>query len=179
MLFFSPLWSWKFPHLTQQRCWWILVILGAWGEVHMMAECLLLSDMYLHFSTVKNLHFNCRMSRLTSVHVNISPKLEAWRPRTKDMPARYRGTQTERGRRRANIPTSWQKLTQAQMYLTNSPLLCMSKCEPDGSEQWGLARCLIVCGGYRRGTLELIRVEEQAFCRKAPNPSVTHHDTVI
>lgn len=86
---------------------------------------------------------------------------------------------TKRGRHRANIPTSWQKLTQAQMYLTNSPLLCVSKCEPDGSEQWGLARCLIVCGGYRRGTLELIRVEEQAFCRKAPNPSVTHHDTVI
>lgn len=58
-------------------------------------------------------------------------------------------------------------------------LLCMFKCEPDGSEQWGLARCLIVCGGYRRGTLELIRVEAQAFCREVPNPSVTHHDTVI
>lgn len=41
----------------------------------------------------KNLHFICLMLRLTSVHVNISPSLEAWRPRTKDMPARYAGTQ--------------------------------------------------------------------------------------
>lgn len=65
------------------------------------------------------------------------------------------------------------------MYLTNSLLLCMFKCEPDGSEQLGLARCLNVYGGYRRGTLELIRVEVQAFCRKASNPSVTHRDTVI
>lgn len=70
---------------------------------------------------------------------------------------------------RANIPTSWQKLTQAQMYLTNSPpLLCMFKCEPDGSEQWSLARCLIVCGGYRRGTLELIRVGGAGSLQKGP-----------
>lgn len=41
-------------------------------------------------------------------------------------------------------------------------LLCVFKCEPDGSEQWGLAS-LIVCGGYTQGTLELIRAEERAF----------------
>lgn len=41
----------------------------------------------------KNLHFIRHMSRLTSVHVNNSPNLEAWRPRTKDMPARCGGTQ--------------------------------------------------------------------------------------
>lgn len=146
---------------------------------HMMAQCLLSSgsDMYLHFST-ENLHFICHMSRLTSVHVNIFSILKFGDAHKRHACAIHWDT-TEWGRRRANIPTSWQKLTQAQMYLTNSPLLCMSKCEPDGSEQWGLARCLIVCGGYRRGTLELIRVEAQAFCRKAPNPSVTHHDTVI
>lgn len=147
------------------------------GDAHMMAQCLLLSDKYLHFSS-ENLHFICHMSRLTSVHVNIFSILKSGDMHKRHACAIHRDT-SERGRRRANIPTSWQKLTQAQMYLTNSPLLCMSKCEPDGSEQWGLARCLIVCGGYRRGTLELIRAEEQAFWRKAPNPSVTHHDTVI
>lgn len=57
-----------------------------------MAQCLLSSDTYLHFSADKNLLFICLMLRLTSVHVNISPNLEAWRPRTKDMPARYAGT---------------------------------------------------------------------------------------
>lgn len=42
-------------------------------------------------------------------------------------------------------------------------LLCVFKCEPDGGEQQGLARSLIVCGGYTQGTLELIRAEERAF----------------
>lgn len=138
---------------------------------------LLLSDEHLRLST-ENLHFVRHMPRLTSVRVNIFSILKLGDMHKRHACVIHRDT-TGEGRRRANIPTSWQKLTQAQMYLTNSPLLCMSKCEPDGSEQWGLARCLIVCGGYRRGTLELIRVEEQAFCRKAPNPSVTHHDTVI
>lgn len=122
----------------------------------------------IYISPPKNLHFVCHMPRLTSVHVNIFSILKSGDMHKRHACAMHRDTQPKRGRRRANIPTSWQKLTQAQMYLTNSPLLCMFKCEPDGSEQWGLARCLIVCGGYRRGTLELIRVEAQAFCRKAP-----------
>lgn len=133
----------------------------------------------IYVSPPRNLHFICHMSRLTSVHVNIPSRSWSLETAHKRHACAMRRDTSERGRRRANIPRSWQKLTQAQMYLTNSPLLCMSKCEPDGSEQWGLARCLIVCGGCRRGTLELIRVEEQDFCRKAPNPSVTHHDTVI
>lgn len=132
------------------------------------AECLLLLDMYPHFSTDKNLHFICRLLGLTSVHVKISPKYRSWETVHKRLACTIHGDTTKWGRCRANIPTSWQKLTQAQMYLTNSPLLCMSKCEPDGSEEWGLARSLIVCGSYRRGTLELIRAEEQPFNRKAP-----------
>lgn len=160
-----------------------MILVSVWRGAHThtnpMAQCLLSSgsDMYLHFST-ENLHFICHMPRLTSVHVNIFSVLKFG-----DMHKRHgceiHWDTSERGRHRANIPTSWQKLTQAQMYLTNSPLLCMFKCEPDGSEQWGLARCLIVCGGYRRGTLELIRLEALASCRKVPNPSVTHYDTVI
>lgn len=48
------------------------------------------------------------------------------------------------------------------------PLLWMSKCKPDGGEQRGLARCLVVCAVYRRGALWLIRAEAKAYCRKAP-----------
>lgn len=65
-------------------------------------------------------------------------------------------------------------------------LLCVFKCEPDGGEQQGLARSLIVCGGYTQGTLELIRAEERAFLtpekkkkKRQKKSSVAQQDTVI
>lgn len=70
----------------------------------MMSQCLLLSDKYLHFSA-GNLHFICHMPRLTSVHVNIFSMLKFG-----DMHKRHacaiHWDRGERGRRRANIPTS-------------------------------------------------------------------------
>ena len=108
------------------------------------------------------------MPRLTSVHVNIFPILKSGDVHKRHACAMRRDTSETRKRRRANIPTSWQKLTQAQMYLTNSPLLCMFKCEPDGSEQWGLARCLIVCGGYRRMNTRADKSGGAGFLQKGP-----------
>lgn len=151
--------------------------LGSSGR-RRMHDGLLSPVIWFWYVTTENLHFICHMPRLTSIHVNIFSIFKFWDMHKRHACAIHWDT-SKRKRRGANIPTSWQKLTQAQMYLTNSLLLCMFKCEPDGSEQRGLARCLNVYGGYRRGTLELIRVEVQAFCRKASNPSVTHRDTVI
>lgn len=83
--------------------------------------------------------------RLPLAEVNLSSHRHS--PLVKERTAERRvalGHKQTKGRG-ANIPTSWRRLTQAQMYLTNSPLLCMLKCEPDGGEQWGLATCLGVC----------------------------------
>ncbi len=75
-----------------------------YGDAHMMAQCLLLCDEYLHFS-YENLHFISHMPRLTSVRVNIFSIL-----RLGDIHKRHacaiHWDASGRGRRRANIPTS-------------------------------------------------------------------------
>lgn len=127
------------------------------------------------------------MSRLTSVHVNIPlplPEPGDGSQKTSLCDAAATASSSfSRRRRRANTPRSWQKLTQAQMYLTNSRLpstqpppllLCMSKCEPDGSEQRRLGEVPhCVRRLQTRGTLELIRA------RGAERPQIPPSLTVI